>query len=466
MKNILSILILISVNCFSQKNIKPISTDSLYEAFGILLRIKADTAVYIDRIGKDHVSKGNGNPFYRKYCISSNTWSDTTRIASDSLDSRCVAGGMMDNDSGIIFYARYHTDGTRDLLIQRFDSNANFTSPIPFNWNGFVKYKGGFPFSKLIKGYSAHEYFLPMYQVNDTGVAKYRISLIHTTDCFNTYQDIVVYSGSTAYTEPFGANLSNGKMLIECRNNQAGTLTPFESTNHGLTWIRRNPCNLYWYIGGGSEMGDMIVNPDSSFDIIYECRDAEMISISKNNVISSANFGNSFPIYNEPEMYAHNKGAGSGGNTSLGYPSMIQIGSLRLVVYAKQFNLNRANLMWTIDDLITDPGCIPDAPVITVSGITTTAFRIDIKNYSDSQIQNIRWFQQDLCYDSLFTNFVTCKYRITTSGAYPAVLMKNIRMTGLWDLYSVLTTHTTYWLRIRAYNYKGYSETIKKIMTL
>jgi hypothetical protein len=117
--------------------------------------------------------------------------------------------------------------------------------------------------------------------------------------------------------------------------------------------------------------------------------------------------------------------------------------------------------MWTIDDLQSDT-VAPIAPFLVVSGITATSFRIDITNFGDWQ--NIRYCTIDLSTTPDFSTFVTCKYR--SISAYPAVKMQNIRMTGYWDTFNGLSPMTTHYLRIRAYNNVGNSETIINVTTL
>jgi hypothetical protein len=117
--------------------------------------------------------------------------------------------------------------------------------------------------------------------------------------------------------------------------------------------------------------------------------------------------------------------------------------------------------MWTVDDLVSD-AVAPVAPVIAVSGVMSTSFRIDITNYGDWQ--NVRYCTIDLSTHADFSDFVTAKYRAIS--AYPAVKMENIRMTGYWDTFNGLAPMTTHYLRIRAYNNIGNSETIINVTTL
>src|SRR5205814_1896449 len=171
---------------------------------------------------------------------------------------------------------------------------------------------------------------------------------------------------------------------------------------------------------------------------------------------------NSSPFYRDPEIYAYNHGTGS--NPSLGYPSMIRMKNGNfLIVFSKQFHDTKANLLYTEDDLWTDPDDIPQKPKVVPSNFTQTSFRIDVTGYDDKQIENIRWLSHDLSEDSTFETFTTCKYR---TYSYPAAEIRDIRMTALWSAFSGLKPLTTYWLRIKACNNKGCSGySIVKVIT-
>jgi hypothetical protein len=291
-----------------------------------------------------------------------------------------------------------------------------------------------------------------LYQSNgDTGSTHYRISLIWTTDRWaHYYEKGVVHDGTLDFSETAGVNLSGGKYLALSRKNNAGSLTPFESTNYGATWTRKVASNLYWYLGGLPEI-PYIYPHDGVFDIPFQCRDAQMIEISKNNN-SVDNWNNS--TYNDQEVFSHH--LGTGGNPSLGYVSELKLtNGDYLIVYSKEYNNNRANMQWTTTDLVTDPNGIPAAPVIVTSGITTTSFRYDITS-TDATWQNVRYLSQDLSTDPAFGSFVTAQYRATGAFPTPSVI-HDIRVTGYFDIFNSLVTGTTYYLRIKACNDAGCS---------
>jgi hypothetical protein len=441
------------------KNIRAIVDSPAYEAFGFLVQNKVNQAAYIYRRALTHTT--GGGLYYRKFNIAAQLPGDPILIHSDSLNISGVSGGMMDNDSIVIFYVSNHTDvyHSRDIYIVKCDTNFNFSAPHLFDWTGITQLQAGFFFGQMIPGDNPGENYHIMYQTNgDTGSTRYRISFFKTTDYWTHYSQVGTLIDSTLdYSETSGVNLSGGKFVALARKNNAGSLTPFESTNYGVTWTRRTASNLFWYLGGIPSIPNTYENATKdSFDIFYECRDVSMMQISRGNTV--ANFGNATPVYNDPEIYAYHRG--TGGNPSLGYGSEVKLSKgtyagKYLTVYSKEYNNNRANIQWTMDDLTTDPAGVPAAPTLATSSITTTSFRVDITGYSDEDWTNVRYCLMDLSTDAGFSTFVTAKYRNTS--AFPAVSINNLRMTGYFDIYSTLTTGTTYYLRIKACNNAGCS---------
>ena len=213
-----------------------------------------------------------------------------------------------------------------------------------------------------MKGDRAGEYFMPMYQFNIGTNAKRLVQCFYTSDYWNSYKlQGTIYDGTTPLGEASMIFLGSGRLLALTRSNASGVLVPFESVDYGVTWKRREPSNLYWWISQPEIPYVYNDTATKTFDIIYECRDANMIEISKYNDL--ANFGNELPFYRNAEIYAHHLGEGS--NPSLGYPSMIRMkhGNF-LVIYSKELNDYRANIVYTEDDLQSDPGDIPEKPTI------------------------------------------------------------------------------------------------------
>jgi hypothetical protein len=306
-----------------------------------------------------------------------------------------------------------------------------------------------------VKGEKPGEYFMPIYQLSVASSNSRRLlQCLYTSDYWNSYKlKGTIYDGTTPFSETSMIYLGDGKLMTLTRNDTSGTLLPFESDDYGDSWKKREISNLYWGMLRLPEI-PFVYNDTATntFDIIYQCRDAQMIEISKYNDLT--NFGNVRSFYRNPELYAHHLGEGT--NPSLGYPAMIRMkdGNF-LIVYSKEFNDYRANIVYTEDDLRTDAGDIPPKPKITVSDIREHSFRIDVTGYTDKQLENIRWLSEDLSEDSTFQTFTTCNSR---SRSHPIIQIRDVRMTGLWDSYSGLKALTPLWLRIKACNYTGCSD--------
>lgn len=478
MKKFISILIFISLTSCSKsqffyhligngvtsritsdvKNIQPI-VNTAYEAFGFPVQNKENQVTWYGNIATSHVL--GAYPVYRKYNIAASSWSGPITIAAqDSLYTAITSGGQMDNDSSVLFIVKNHTDiyHSRDIYIQKVDTNNNFSPPVLFNWTGITQLQSGFFFGPLVHGDNPGESYAIMYQLNgDTGTTRRRVTCIKTTDYWNTYSEQgVLYdvSGSpTSYSETACANLGSGKFLGLTRNDQSGSLTPFESTDYGITWTRRPSSTLSYYNGGAPEI-PWIYTHDGVFDVFWESRDISMMLISKGNTVA-LNFGNVTPVYNNNEIYSYHRGIG--GNPSLGYGWEIKLSNgLYLMGYYKEYTTAKANIQWTVDDLITDPNGTPVVPTFVTSGITTTSFKIDsLNSLNDTILQNIRYYQIDLSTHADFSDFVTAKYRAIS--AFPVSVIHDTRITGGFVLFNSLVTGTSYYFRIKACNNAGCS---------
>ncbi len=438
------------------KNLKVISVNNVYEAFGIIDYSRQNVYTYYYRKGTSHLS--GGNPVYREYNTLTKTWSDPITITTDTRDGS-VFGGRMDNDSTVLFLGRSNNgvngDWSMDIQIIKADSNNRFSSQKAFDWTGIPRLQRAFFYGHVVKGEGPGEYFMPLYQLSIGGSSSRRLlQCLYTSDYWNSYElKGTIYDGTTPFSETSMIYLGSGKLMTLTRNDTSGILVPFESDDYGDTWKKRETSNLYWGMLRRPEI-PFVYNDTATrtFDIIYQCRDANMIEISKYNDLT--NFGNVRAYYRDAEIYAHHLGQGT--NPSLGYPAMIRMrdGNF-LIVYSKEFNDYRANIVYTEDDLESGEGGIPQKPKITVSNLQEHSFRIDVTGYTDKQLENIRWLSEDMSEDSTFQTFITCNH---WKPSYPATRIRGIRMTGLWDSYSGLKGLTRFWLRIKACNNEGCSD--------
>ena len=109
------------------KNLKVISINNVYEAFGIIDYSRQNVYTYYYRRGTSHLN--GGNPVYREYNSVTKNWSDPVTITTDTRDGS-VFGGRMDNDSTVLFVGRSNNgmngDWSLDIQIIKCDSNNRF----------------------------------------------------------------------------------------------------------------------------------------------------------------------------------------------------------------------------------------------------------------------------------------------------------------------------------------------------
>lgn len=466
-----------SLNTVSNiKNPRFIDTRNYYDAFGFVERTGVNRATYFRRIGATHLT--GGNAYMSNYYINSDLWADTICIDRGTPDVRDIWGGRLDNDSIVLFMGRSlngiggssPSNWSIDLYMMRGDTNGNFGSHIPFNFGSYPQLQRCYFFGHTAKGAAPGEYYIELYEVNvDTGNLSHKIiACVATTDYFRTYSiHTIIDATGFAASEGTLAYLGNGKMNLMLRREQSGDLDVFESTNSGVTWTYRNRSNLYWYVDGNDVIPYTFMDTTKNkFTVLTNDRGSDFIEISRDNDTSL--FGSSFPVYASPKLYYYNQSEDHlAANTSLGYPSMINIigDSVFLLVWSHETTSTMANAVYSRDNFATNTTIPASPPTITPSFITATTFRIDIDGYTQSQLNNIDYLQFDLSTNPAFGSFVTAKYR--NVSAFPAVSLHDIYMNAIWDNFSELTTGTTYYIRIKACNSLGCSSyTTQTITTL
>src|SRR5215831_13899980 len=287
------------------KNLQLVSDENAYEAFGILDYSRQNVYTYYYRRAKSHQT--GGNPAYREYNDVTKKWSDPVIITTDTRDGS-VCGGRMDNDSTVLFISRSWkgSDGSwsTDFQIIKCDSNNKFSAVREFNWTGIPKLQRQLFYGHVVKGERPGEYFMPMYQLNaDTSNPRRLLQCFHTSNYWNSYElQGIIYDGTIPFSETSMIYLGNGKLMTLTRDDISGILVPFESLDNGVTWKRYAASNLYWWILYPEIPYVYNDTATRTFDIIYECRDASMIQISKYNDLN--NFGIAPPLYRNAEIYA------------------------------------------------------------------------------------------------------------------------------------------------------------------
>ncbi len=451
------------------KNIREIPNQTGYRAFGTLLNTRTNRMTFYGRAATNHLE--GGVDYYQEYNIAADHWYDTVtiNIPGFTKDKRDIWGIKMDNDSIVLFAAQSDNnlnggDWSIDMKVLKLDTNNVIGTAKDFDWSGIpVRLQRDWVFNNVIAGDSPGEYYATLIQSNvDTGVGHNRISVIKTSNYWNNYSEVgIVYDDNSSpigFSETALIKWGGGKWTALMRNNMAGSLSGYESSNNCVTWTPRvsSSNHLPWYIGGKPMIPNSFQHQDGTVSIFYECRDNNFMLLSKgNNVID--NFGTS--VYKDPELWAWN--SGGGGNPSLGYGAMEQIpnSNIYVLIYAYEIDNSNSRLMYSRTDLTTDPDGIPIAPPsidTTVTLPTTTTFRIDIEGYTQKQLDNVRYWVQDVSTSPTFSTFSTLKY-FAAATAQPTFLMHDIRTFGLFTIYSSATTGTRYWVRVKACNNAGCS---------
>lgn len=106
------------------------------------------------------------------------------------------------------------------------------------------------------------EYFLAA-GGNDNPATTYKVTLIHTTDSFDTvaYDEVEIYSGATLLREPSCLYLGNGTLVVLVRNSSGGTLGMSRSTDNGVTWSAMATTNI-----GGTSTNVVGTYNDEAYD--------------------------------------------------------------------------------------------------------------------------------------------------------------------------------------------------------
>jgi len=431
------------------------------------------------RLGTGHLTGAN---IYRQdYIVNGNMWSDTILVEKGDTDVRDVYGGRIKdidgiagNDSIMIMCGRSlngiggssPSNQSINLYFLRGDTLGHFGTRIPFNWSvqAFPQLQRCYFFSHIVPGWQPGEYYGILYEANvDTGdLSRHIVNVIKTMDWFRTYRLLKVWDGdSYPASETVIAPVGYHKLCIQMRMETLGHLDQWESTDSGHTWIDRTSNDLRYF-----NATDVIPSTywDSSTHKQYmypDDRDNDFIYFAQGDS-NLTGFGQTLPTYGPILFYYNQSEDHLSANTSLGYANSIRLlksdmsfDSVLLITWFHEINSHRANVMWSRNGFLADPGGIPNVPVLSTSFATTTSFRFDVTNFSVSDWNNVRLIQMDLSTDPAFGSFVTAKWGPPSIS--PDVLIHNIFVHSNWVVYNDLVTATDYYVRVRACNNVGCS---------
>lgn len=476
------------------KNIRTVpfsaTASNEYHAFGSGFQINSSTAAYIFRRGISETVGGSptyahlyrGRTAIGYYSPGPDSWTALTEIDSeagrDLSDVHCA--GMLDSGEAIYF------SSISPVAIAYLDAGEPYPAGnfVPFFRKGTVSgnsitwgsrqtltgydtdIRSGTVFGELQKGDNPGEFYVCMCQFGyGASETARKLWCIKTTDYFETWSYNLIYSGTFAFSETSVAYLGGGRMFAFARLDNGGYLYLFKSSDSGATWTPLgydvlNNTGWYW---NQVKIPSAIFVKDGLLTLMYHDRDSKFVTISKNND-PDVFFTQSPPELNDVEYYYYIDHGTF--NPSLGYPSLISFNSNFLFIACVENSTTDANLVYTMDDLTTDPAGVPVAPpTITESFVSGSTFRLEISGYTDAQLQNIRYWLIDVSTNSGFSSFITASYNGTSAGLdHVGATMQNKRMP-LWILLNGLTGGTTYYVRIKAVNNAGSSSYTNKTIT-
>jgi hypothetical protein len=462
--------------------------DSGYRAFGFIentspsLLTQPTRLTYFCRVGANHLDSGYAK--YINYDVASRSWGSWQTYDDPPMpDHRDTWGGRLD-DSIIVFGQQTWNglDGqsARSLDIYYYKiavSNFGISSKRSiFTGNPTIEQLfRGEVFGHTSSGDAEGEYYIMLFQW-DSLSTRFKVDCLHTTDNFQHITALTVVDESNQWSEGVVQYLGNGKLVAFLRNDQGGKIDVSYSSNYGSTWSFPQTSNLGYY-GLGVKI-PYCYKYKGKYDIIFQDRDAGTIQISRDNDTSV--FFNNRLNFNLPEVWVQNSSTTTLGNASLGYPSMVAVDTTNNIFmncWAHEDANSRASIRYTVSKINVSKGQ-PDAPpLLRSSYITSTGFRIDMMNltnsleaggsglgYTEAQMENISYFLCDVATDASFTTFPTIRWGYVIDAASS---VHNLRVPATWLSLNDLTPNTTYYVRIKAVNFNGESSyTTTSVTTL
>jgi hypothetical protein len=226
-----------------------IDTDSM-DAFGILIKVDSDNAIYFFREATDH-DNDKGKIVGQKYTFSTMTWGtrfDVYDDANANYDVRNASGGVIGSNI-YLFLARnnYTSHPTLDYVDVGYIKSTDLTGT---SWSSFstienANFTGwGSAYSHLVETGTPGKYIQPIYGWSGAGPTYY-VQFFETTDSGDTWTlGDTIYSGSTDYTETSVARINDSKMVALIRENSGNYVYQSVSSDDGETWSAPEATNL------------------------------------------------------------------------------------------------------------------------------------------------------------------------------------------------------------------------------
>ena len=288
--------------------------NGLTNIFGFAIQTEPDIITYFYRQGTTH-AHDKGNLVKRDYSISNGSWSEAYLIYSNPvLDSRNIAGGIIDQKIYLFFYRYNYTWGSARGSDVGYIVSTDLTGS---SWSTYVPLVNntiGSPYGTLVQKGDSSTWFVGFY--SDRGNTS-RIRLITTEDNGETWSvKHTVYNGTIRYAEPSIAYLGNNRMLTVAREDNFGPLHQFISIDGGENWTDSGPMNLGTRMIQHANIPSILYNGNTLYTL-WADRGTAKILLSES----------SDEVFNNPMTYNTPVEIGAMTNTTAiyksGYPSQV-----------------------------------------------------------------------------------------------------------------------------------------------
>jgi hypothetical protein len=293
-------------------------SNNLTNIFGFAIQTSFDRITYFYRQGTTH-AQDKGDLVMNTFILSEGTWSNASTIYSDPiLDSRNIAGGIIDGKVYLFFYRYNYTTQSKEGSDIGYIVSTDLTCSVWSEYTSLATNVAGSPYGTLIQAGQSTRWLLGYYAINGNIT---ELSLITSDNNGQNWQITnSVYNGSVCYAEPAIAYLEKNRMLMLAREDFNGPLHQFTSSDDGVTWRDDGPTNLGSNKTSLANIPSIQVKGNDLF-AIWADRGTAKIMLSKSNInvySNASSYDQAIDIGEMTNVNAINKG---------GYPSQVLLQS-------------------------------------------------------------------------------------------------------------------------------------------
>jgi len=205
-----------------------------YDFLGFMDKLSDGTIIHIYRLGTSHCSD-NGKIVMRKSTTFGKTWSSPITIYDSSYDDRNIGGGVTENGTIVVAFARYdYNSGTMvDWGWIRSTDGGN-------TWSSYQT----FPSADL-SFFSVHGPLIEIPEQNKIGITLYesnpsggagKVKIAWSSDDGQTFTIQEVANNNYKTTEPACVYLGDGKLIMLFTDYENCRVMQTVSSDYGNTW--------------------------------------------------------------------------------------------------------------------------------------------------------------------------------------------------------------------------------------